>query len=250
MREQLHKIKQLYKGVVFDFHGNMLGIENNAVFIIVNIRGVLEAPLTAVDGDRNNPVVLSCGMVYASCIAFIFHTQLAFGVSALFCVFGGCNRLGILLRLGQVDGDIQISVLCMGNPFLVTAYAVTSDIVCILAEFVKILRCSFRGLGIVSIEFSNNFTGTRHKHAHDFCIEQIPVYNAVVFKKSVLCRVVKHILKNAFQFTCQLCFFAFVGCNRRIRILKLLQAEQLQKTVSGVDGILRLHKSGRKTISY
>ena len=52
MREQLQNQTKASQRCCVRFSWEYVGIENNAMFIIVNIRGVLEVPLTAVDGDR------------------------------------------------------------------------------------------------------------------------------------------------------------------------------------------------------
>ena len=171
MRKQLYKIKQLHKGIVFDFHGDMFGVKNDTMLIVIYIRGILEAPLTAVNGDGDYSVVLPCGMVHTSGIAFVFHTQLAFGIAALFGVLGGRNRLGILFRLGKVDGDIQIAVGGRGYPFLILADTVSAYIIRILAEFVKIFGSSFRRDCIAFPEFTDNLTGAGHKDTHDLRIK-------------------------------------------------------------------------------
>ena len=78
--EELDKIKQLCKCVPVDLHGDMLTVEDDAVFIIINVRRVLESPFCPLDGDGDDPVVFPCGVVCASCITFIFHTELAFRI--------------------------------------------------------------------------------------------------------------------------------------------------------------------------
>ena len=51
------------KGLAANGHGNMLAIEENAVFIEVGIRGILEAPVMTVHIKANNPVIGPCWMV-------------------------------------------------------------------------------------------------------------------------------------------------------------------------------------------
>ena len=250
MREQLHEVKQLHEGIVFDLHGNMLRIEHDAVLIIINIRRILESPRAVVDGDGDDPVILSCGMVHAARIALVLHAELALGICALLCVPGSGDGLGILLRLGKVDGDVQIAIFGMRHPFLIPADAVTADVVRVLAEFIKIIGRFLRGVGIMCAESADDLAGAGHQGTHDLRIEQIPVHHAVVLQKSVLRRIVQHILQNALQLRNQLRLLAPVRRDGRIRILQLVQAEQLQQTVRRVNRILRLNQPGGKSISH
>ena len=48
VREQFDKIKQSGEGVPVNFHGDMLAIEDDAVFVVIDIGGVLKAPFSAV----------------------------------------------------------------------------------------------------------------------------------------------------------------------------------------------------------
>ena len=51
------------KGLAANGHGNMLAIEENAVFIEVGIRGILKAPIMTVHIKANNPVISPSWMV-------------------------------------------------------------------------------------------------------------------------------------------------------------------------------------------
>ena len=99
MGELADKIKQLLKGGFFNLHGNVLAIKHDAVFIVIHIGRILEAPLAVIDPDRDHTVVIAGRMVSPSCISHIFHAQLAFGITALFCLSCCCNGLWILFRL-------------------------------------------------------------------------------------------------------------------------------------------------------
>ena len=61
MRELLYEIKQLTEGRMLDFHRHMLRVKYDAVLIIIYIRRILESPLAAIDGHRNDAVVLAGG---------------------------------------------------------------------------------------------------------------------------------------------------------------------------------------------
>ena len=112
MGKLFYKIKQLAEGVMLNLHGNVLTVKHDAVLIVIHIRGILETPIAAVDGHRNDPVILSRRMIDAPRITLVLPAQKTFRIPALLCILSRRDRLGILLGLGEVNGDIQIAVLC------------------------------------------------------------------------------------------------------------------------------------------
>ena len=250
MGEELHEIEQLHEGIVLDLHGDMLRIEHDAVLIVIHIRRILEAPRAVVDGDGDDAVVLSGGMVYPARIALVLHAQLTLGIRALLRVSCRRDGLGILLRLGQVDGDVQIAVFGMRHPFLVAADAVTADVVRVLAEFIKIFGRLLRRIGIMRAESADDLAGTGNQRAHDLRIKKIPVYHAVILQKPVVRRIIQHILQDALQLRDQLRLLAFIRRDGRVRVLQLVQAKQLQQAVRRINRILRLDQAGGKSISH
>ena len=132
MREQFYKIKELHKGVPFNLHRHMLSIKHNTVLIVINIRRILEAPWTVIDCNRNNSVILSGRMVHSARITLIFHTQQAFWIAALFCIFCCCNGFWIFLRFRQIDGNINGAIRTVHCPFSVFFNTVTADIITVL----------------------------------------------------------------------------------------------------------------------
>ena len=74
MRKLLYKIEKLTEGIVLNLHGYMLTVKYDTMLIIVNIRRILESPGALIYFHRDNSMILSCRMIYPSCIAFIFHT--------------------------------------------------------------------------------------------------------------------------------------------------------------------------------
>ena len=69
----------------------MLAVEHDAVLVVVDIGAVLQIPCAAVDGQRDDAVVLAGGMIHPACIALVLHAELALGVGALGSQFGGGN---------------------------------------------------------------------------------------------------------------------------------------------------------------
>ena len=81
MRELLYKIKQLAEGIVIDLHRHMLSVKHDTVLIVIYIRRILESPLTSLNSDRDDPMVLSGRMVQSACIAFIFAAELTLRIA-------------------------------------------------------------------------------------------------------------------------------------------------------------------------
>ena len=190
MGKLFYKVKQLCKGGTFNLHGHMLAVKHDAVLIIIYIGRILEIPAAVIDRNRNDPVILSGRMIQPSCISLVFTAQQTFGVRGLLRQLSCGNGLGIFLRLGQVDCNIQIAVLRFHHPFAVLHYAVTADIVCILAEFVVEIRSFYRILLIKLVEFADHIAGTIHQRTHQLCIKQVPVSHAVLFHQAGLIGII------------------------------------------------------------
>ena len=116
-------------------------------------------------------MILPGRMIHAAGIAFIFHTQLAFGIAAGFGQLGGSNGFGILLRLGQVDGDINSAILGIHFPAHIPLNAVAADVVAVLAEFVEIFSSFLRRLGIQPGKFRLYLCRAGHQAVHEACIK-------------------------------------------------------------------------------
>ena len=128
-----HKIQKFSKRCTLDFHWRMLGIEHDAVLIVIYIWRILEKPVTVVNRQWNDAVVLACRMVDTSCITFVLTAEQTFWITALFCQFCCRNGFWIFLRFGQIDGDIQCSKLGVGCPLAVFFDTLSSDIIAVTA---------------------------------------------------------------------------------------------------------------------
>ena len=80
MRKQLDEIKQLGKCIAVNLHRDVFSVKHDAVLIVIYVRRVLKSPFLSLDRDRDDAVILPCGMVHASCIALVLHAELAFRV--------------------------------------------------------------------------------------------------------------------------------------------------------------------------
>ena len=144
MWEKFDEIKKLFESIAVDLHWNMLSVEYDAVLVIVYIRGVLESPRVILNCDRDDSVVLTSRMIKASCISFVFHTELTFWIGRGFCFSCCCNRFWIFLWFGKIDRNVNFSIRAVHFPFLILLYTITANIVAVLAQFVKIICCFLR----------------------------------------------------------------------------------------------------------
>ncbi len=78
-------------------------------------------------------------MVYTAGITHIFLTELTLGIAALLHPFGSCDRLGILLRFGKIDGNINVSVNTGNGPADIAGNPVAADIVGILSKLIIVV---------------------------------------------------------------------------------------------------------------
>ena len=124
-------------------------------------------------------MVLSCRMIYTTCIAFIFPAQLTFGISTCFCISGSGNGFGILFRLGQIDGNVDLSIITGDLPFLILAYPVTADVVAVLREFVKESSSCFRRYLVLFPEVCLDLSRAWEQTVHQSGVKKIPVSDAV-----------------------------------------------------------------------
>ena len=176
MREQVHKIEQAGQALAVDVHRAMLGAHGNAVLVKVRVRAVLEAPALAVELDGDDAQILAGGVSAAvgcggaSGIALVFDAELAGGI--LLARVLGCTCRGdiarVLLRLGQVDGDLKIAPVGGGAPFDVARDGGTAHVAGVAAQAVEPVG---RGTGLVDahtpIEFLVYNRRPRHERAHD-----------------------------------------------------------------------------------
>ena len=143
--ELLDEVQQLAEGGLLDLHGGVTAVEDDAMLVVVDIGAVLEEPVLPVDGDGNDPVILPGGVVEPSRVSLVLLAEQALGVAALGRCLGRGDGAGVLLRLGEIDGDIHIAVGGGGLPLHIPCDAVAPDIVGVLAEPVQPVRGLLRG---------------------------------------------------------------------------------------------------------
>ena len=189
--ELAHKVQQLAKAGPVDFHGCVNLVETDAVLVIVHIGRVLQKPGRAVDGNGDNPVVLPGGVVHPAGIPLVLRAQQTPGIGGGGQIPGRRNGLGVLLRLGQVDGDVQFAILGGSLPLHIFGNPVPADIVGILAEGIVPIGGLLRSLPVQGLEFLNHLGGPGGKRPHQLGIQQIPIGDGVLGQHPPLRRVVQ-----------------------------------------------------------
>ena len=239
--EQTHKIQQLAEGCPLDLHGCMLVIEHDAVLVVVNVGAVLQIPCAVVDGQRDDAVVFARGVVHAACVALVLHAQLTLGVSALGCKLCGGNGLGVFFRLGQVDGDIQVAVLGLGDPLQIALDTVAADVVGVLTELVEPVGGGLRALVFVPLlKVCAHNAGARGKHAHQLGVEQIAC-GGVILAHAAGNGIVHKGLEDAFQ----------IGiAHLALRGGKVVQLHGHQQLVADIDLVIRQNQPGVQPVVH
>ena len=167
--------EQPLEGAPVNLHGDVLAVEDDAVLGIVGVGGILHVPVLARQLQRYNAVVLPGGEVAAACIAGVLDAQHALGIAHRGCILQLGDLLGILLRLGQVDGDFQLARGAVCKVAHVLGDGVHLDVVAHAAHVVEVLGGLLRFACINQAqEGVANLLGGRRHQAHDPGREQIP----------------------------------------------------------------------------
>ena len=178
--EQLHEVKQLHEGILLDLHRRVLAVEHDAVLVVIHVGRILETPGAVVDRDRDDAVVVPGRMVGAPGVALVLPAEETFGIAALLRQLGGGDGLGVLLRLRQIDRDIQVAVLGGRHPLHILHDAVAPDVVGVLAQLVIVGCGRLRGGLIFLPELLYHLAGPGHQTVHKPGVKQIPVNDAVL----------------------------------------------------------------------
>ena len=190
VRELRHKIEQLAECAPVNNHRDMPAVEHDTVFIVIDIGGILQAPGLSIDRDRDHAVVFPCRMVHPAGVSHIFIAQLALRIRSLPRKLSRGDRPRILLRLAQVDSDVQISVLRRSQPAHILRDPVAADIIGILAELIVPFRSSTGAALFQSLpEHRCDIRRSGRKGTHQLRVKQIPVRNAFGRDHSLVSRV-------------------------------------------------------------
>ena len=158
----------------------MRAVEDDAVLVIIDIRRILQIPAAAVDRHGNDTVILAGRVVHPSGIALVFGAESALGIAGRRRELGSRNGARVLLRLGEVDRDVQRTVGALVDPLLIARDAVAADIIRVLAEGVEPVRRPLRRNGIQAAEFGPHLVRRRCQHAHQLRIEQVARHGIIL----------------------------------------------------------------------
>ena len=169
------------------------------MLVVIDIRRVLESPGIPLDRDRNDPVVFSGRVVHSAKISLILHAELALGVAGLCRVSRRCDRLGVLLGLGEIDRDIELAVLRRRLPPSVLFDPVSADVIRIAGKIVIPLGGLKRILLVDLAELRDHFAGTGCHDSHDLCIKEIPHHDTAAVQHVLAGGVLENIRQDSLQ---------------------------------------------------
>ena len=159
------------------------------MLVVVDIGAVLEKPLLLLEGNGYEPQILPCGMPQPPGVALVLPAQQALRIAPLGRCFRRGDGLRVLLRLGEIDGDIQLPVGGGGLPLHIPCDAVAPDVVRVLTEAVKPVRRLRRSLAVALPERADDLRGSGCQPSHQLRVEQVaadsPVLNAPLCRRLI-----------------------------------------------------------------
>ena len=253
VRELLDEVEELHEGVVIDRHRHVLPVEDDAVLVVIDVRRVLEAPLAAVDGDGDDAVVLAGRMVETAVVALILAAELAFGVAALFLRAGGGDGFRILLRLGEVDGHVELAVFGRRLPLAVAGDAVAANIIGIPRKSIVPVRRFLRIFCIDGAEGPDHVARAGRKRPHQAGIIEVPGHHAPAVQQTAGGSIVEQRTEDLFQRETGGKFLLRERLRARLDVhltpLPGVQLQDPQQTVDTVENIFLLDQSGPQRIT-
>ena len=221
----------------------MLAVKYDAVLVIIYIRWILKSPVSAIDRDWNDTMVLTGRMIQTPCITFIFHTKLTLRISRLFCQFCCRNGFRIFFRFTQIDGDIDLTILWRHFPATVFCNTILTDIVGSHTEVIIMIGRFLRVFCIVLTEFRDHLCRTRGQTVHQLCIKQISGYDSTILQYTAL----QCFIQKMPQCICQIDLCAdFFGC----RCLIIIFFHYFKNLVRTVNPLLLRDQTGLNSVLY
>ena len=231
--ELIDKVKHARKAVVGDAHGHVLVVEHDAVLAVVEVGGILHVPALAVERQRDHAVVLPRGEADAARVAGIFRAEHAPGIAGLLGAALRGDIARVLLRLGKVDGNLQLAGLGVLKEAHVFGDAVHLDVVAVAAEFVEPLRSRRGAAFLVELEEAlAHALRLGREQAHQFGGEQVAVFAAVLddaLHRGGAGQRVEHLRGRLRR-----------GDGRIVDLLRRVHAHDLQQAVDVEGPVLRL----------
>ena len=183
------------------------------------------------DGDQ--AVRLARRIAGTARIALVLAAEQAFGIRARGQALRARDVARILLRLREVDGDVEIAELRRRLPDDVLVDAVLADVVRRDGELVELIGRGLRAAAVVVLEPADDLGRARHHAVHDARVEEVALLRRIL-DEPLARRVVEHLLED--------------GCRRRQRLLdvvlrrELRHLEHIEQAVRHVVTILLLHE--------
>ena len=189
VRELSDEIKQLQKRRLINLHRRVRRVQHDAVLVVVHVWRIL-APLRALNLDRDDTMILTRRIVHTTTVALALMTELALRITRLLRLARRRDGLRILLRLRQIDRDIEITVLRMRLPLHILLHTVTTDVVRIPREGVVPFGRLLRALLIETRKSRLHLRRTRGQRTHQTRIEKITINHRITAREAVLHRII------------------------------------------------------------
>ena len=230
VRELSQEAEELLKGCPVDLHRGVAAVKHDAVFVVVDIRGILEEPVLARNRNRDQPVIGASRVIQASCVALVFRAEQAFRIVGLRQELRGSDGTRVLFGLGKVDGDIQRAIGAVVDPLPVPRDSVPADIIGVTAEGIKPFG---RGKRAFLPFFRKGFPHLmRHRHhgVHQQTVKKIGRYDTLGNHTALHGRINQH-LQQYRQRSIQR-FFPFI---RGVHLQNLQQTVVAVGSITGFD---------------
>lgn len=144
MRENRDKVHEVLKALARNLHRYVLAVQDYTMFIIIRIRRILQEPAMCREAQRNQAVRLAGRMTGMTGITLVLTAEQAFRIARRWCQFCFRDIARVLLRLGEVNRDIEVAIFRSRLPDDVLVDAVFADVVRGNAHLVELIRRCLR----------------------------------------------------------------------------------------------------------
>ena len=195
VREALDEVEEPCHVGTVHMHEPMLAAHDDAVLVEVGIGAVLHAPALATQGHGYDAQVLprrmrtEGGVRATAGIAFVLHAERACRVLPqrsrspcrhLACCASARNVARVLLRLGEVDGKLQVSPASGRDPLHVAGNGLAPHVVHVTAEPIEPIRSRNDATRLLSgMELVRHVRGASHEGAHEVHGHMVTVHGTV-----------------------------------------------------------------------
>ena len=180
--ELCHKVENLGQCLFVHLHGLVLVMQHDAMLMEIGIGAVLQVELLPCERDGYDAVGLARGEVDAARVADVLLAEHAGRVAALGLQTLQRDGLGVLLRLGQVDRDLQLAVGGGGVPLDVLGDLRSADVVGVHTQAVEPVGCGLGALLLVQLfELFADLALAGHQGTHQagLKVDAVLIYGTV-----------------------------------------------------------------------